>query len=229
MRPAASTAEISECDHVAGSGDQQDALATAVLVLDLLERVQVENRVLHGHREHVGDLEGQRLAQLGDRHPRKVELADDDLLVGHADDDLLGAELHPRPKLADGCRNGFAVDDFAVAHGARREGYLPEPLQRRLILGPGDLSRANARRADVEADGSASRHSSPFLREMLGPILAVTRMFGRSEQRLEGRMVEFASISRRNRWRGNRPPEWESGPDDVQVRVRDAAADEAPR
>ena len=153
---------MSELTIVTGGRHQQDPLPAAVLVVDLFQRVQVEDGLLDRHRDDVGDLEGQRLAQLRKRHPRQVELADDHLLVGDADDDLLGGELHPRPELPDGGGHGFAVDDFAVAHGARREGDLPEALQRRLVFRPSDLSRADARRPDVEADGSASRHSSPF-------------------------------------------------------------------
>ena len=73
----------------------------------------------------------QRGAELVDRQPGQVDLADDDLLVGHADDDLLGAELRLGPELLDRAGDGVGVDDLAVAHGAGREGHLPEALEGR--------------------------------------------------------------------------------------------------
>ena len=55
------------------------------LVDGVAERVVVEDGVVHRHRDVVLYLEGQCLLQLGLRQPREVDLADHDLLVGHAD------------------------------------------------------------------------------------------------------------------------------------------------
>ena len=92
------------------------------------------------------------------RQPRQVDLADDDLLVRHADDDLLGAELRLRPQLADGGGDRVGVDDLAVAHGAGGQGDLTEALERGAALAERQLGGADTGRPDVESDYWSSCH-----------------------------------------------------------------------
>ena len=121
-------------DHVAGGGHEQHAQHPgAGLVGRLLERVEVQDRLLHRHRDEVLHLEGQARAELPGRQPRQVDLAHDHLLVGHADDDLLRAELRLRPELREGAGDRLDVDDLAVAHGAGRQSHLAEALEHRAL------------------------------------------------------------------------------------------------
>jgi len=128
---------------------------------ELLQRVEVQDRLLHRHRDEVLHLERQGLLQLTGRHPGKVDLAHDHLLVGHADHDLLGAELRLGPQLLDGCSDGVGVDHLAVAHRARRQGHLAETLERRRALAERELGSAHPRRPDVETYDFACHCSSP--------------------------------------------------------------------
>ncbi len=149
-------------DHVARGGDEQDAQhAAAGLVGELLERVEVQDGLLHRHRDVVLHLEGQGLLQLARRQPRQVDLADDDLLVRDADDDLLGGELRLRPELLDGLGDSVGVDDLAVPHRAGRQRHLTEPLERCAALAERQLGSAHAGCPDVETHDSACHCLSP--------------------------------------------------------------------
>ena len=77
-------------DHVAAGRDDQDALARAVLGLDDVERLEVQHRAVERHRDLVLGLEADRgLQLLAILQRRKLQDADDDLLVRDADANLL--------------------------------------------------------------------------------------------------------------------------------------------
>ena len=146
-------------DHVARRRDEEDAEhAAAGVVGELLERVEVQDRLLHRHRDEILHLKGQRFAQLVGRQPGQVYLADDDLLVRHPHDDLLGAELRLRPQLLQCAGDGVCVDDLTVPHCARRERYLTEPLKRRRALARAQLGGSHAGGPDVESHHWSSCH-----------------------------------------------------------------------
>ncbi len=109
----------------AGGGDELLAQGAQAVVVDhLLDRVVVEDRLLHRDRDVVLHLERQRLLQLVGRQPRQVHLADDDLLVRDADDDLLAGEPGGGPQLAD--RGGDGLDRLVEGLGVARLGDLLE-------------------------------------------------------------------------------------------------------
>ena len=142
VRPAASTAEMSELtisrDAATSRMRWRRPFSSSTSSSGCRSRIACSTGI--GSTSATWNASDLRSSGIG-IHGRS-SLADDHLLVGNADDDLLGAELHPSPKLPDGGGHGFAVDDFAVAHGTWWEGYLPEPLQCRLVFRPSDLSPA---------------------------------------------------------------------------------------
>src|SRR5581483_9949962 len=146
-------------DHVAGRGDEQHAKRPRTAAVgDLFDRVEVEDRLLDRDRDEVLDLERERLTQLLHRHPRQVDLADDDLLVRDAEDDLLRAELRGRPQVLDGVGDELWVGDLTVAHRTCRQRDLTKSLQRRRALAERELGRPDTGRTDVETNRSPSCH-----------------------------------------------------------------------
>ena len=106
-------------DHLAADGDDHDALARPRLRLDQPERHEVEDRLVHRHRDVVGrrglDGGGERLVVL---ERRQVERAHDDALVGHAQADALGQVVLLEERL-QGLAERDGVGDLAVAQDAR--------------------------------------------------------------------------------------------------------------
>ncbi len=148
-------------DHGARGGDDQDtAGALTLLVLDVGEQVQVQDRLVDGDRELVADLQGQRPAQVGLGEVGQVHLADDDLLVGEAQADVAAAEAERLPEAAQGRHDLVGLDDLAVADDAGRQGHLAEPLQgRRATPARPELDGPDRGRAQVQPDPDA--HGPP--------------------------------------------------------------------
>ena len=113
---------------------------------------------------YVLHLEGEGGAQLGRGQPRQVDLAHDDLLVGHADDDPLGAEPGLGPEGAKRRGDRLGVDDLAVADGAGGEDDLAEALEDRSASAQAQLGGPHTGRADVQAHDRSSCHVESFQR-----------------------------------------------------------------
>jgi hypothetical protein len=96
---------------------------------DLIEDLEVEDRLLDRDRDELLRLELQGRGEITLAHEREIGGPDDDALAGHPQDDRLGAEATFPPEAADGGADRLRVDDLAVSHCARRQGYLPEPQE----------------------------------------------------------------------------------------------------
>ena len=79
-------------DHLAADGDDDDARAQAERRVDGAERLEVQDGLVHRHRDVIGsgglDGGGERLRVV--EHGVEVERAHDDALVGDAEPDALG-------------------------------------------------------------------------------------------------------------------------------------------
>jgi hypothetical protein len=127
-QPCAADGADQPFDHVALSGDEDDALTGPGGRLDDAQRVEVEDGVVERHRDLVLSLEGDgglKLLVVGDR--RKLEDPQNRALVGDADPDAL-AEARRGEHLTQRVREGLLVEHFTIAHGVggegRRDGVL---------------------------------------------------------------------------------------------------------
>ena len=149
-------------------------------VVDGAERLPVEDRLVHRHRDVVGRLHldggGERLLVL---ERRQVERADDDPLVGDPEPDpvrelVLGEEGLQR------LRQRGDVGDLAVAQDAGAEGSDGAALERQRPV-DGDLGGGDVAGIEVEADdrglggGTLLEHvgdigsARPWLNDEAGP------------------------------------------------------------
>ncbi len=89
--------------HLGIGGYQEDAHHVgAVLVAVLLDELVVELHLLHRDGQVLAGLQVQALAEVVLGQQRQVDAADDDLLVGDAQRDLLALELEPLHEDAEG-------------------------------------------------------------------------------------------------------------------------------
>ncbi len=117
-RPASRVAATSLLDHLAAHRDDHDARARAARRLDDAERLEVDDRLVHRHRDVVGRLGldggGEALRVLDHR---QVERAHHDALVGdaqpHAAGKVVGVE-----ELAQRLGQGDRIGRLAVAQDA---------------------------------------------------------------------------------------------------------------
>ena len=140
-------------------GDEHDADHPAALLLELAERVEVQDHVVDRHRDELLHLEPEGVAQLLLGQPRQADLAHDDPLVAHAHHDLLGLEPADGPELAQGLGDGLGLADLAVLDGALGHLHLGGTQHGDLIAAHGDLGRPDGGGTDVESD--------PYLRHPL--------------------------------------------------------------
>ena len=145
-------------DHAALRGDQEHPHHPAVLLLELADRVVVEDGVVHRHRDELLHLEAERGAKLLLREVRQRDLADHDALVADAEPHLLALEATLAPELSERLRHGGGFADLAALHRAGRQRDLAraDDGQR----GADQLDGAHRGRADVESD-PALRHHDP--------------------------------------------------------------------
>ena len=127
---------------------------------------EIQERLVDGDRDVVLHLEGQRLAQLLLRQGREVDLTDDDLLVRHAEGDLLALELVATHQDLERLDDGVGVDDLTVAHRAWGQHDLPEAVEGVSTLATSQLHSANGAGADVESD--CGSHGEVRPRPLLG-------------------------------------------------------------
>ena len=110
-------------DHLLADGDDDDALAQAERRVDGAERLEVEDRLVHRHRDVIGrgglDGRGQRL-RIVIADDVEIERAHDDALVGDPEAHPLG-QLVLREEGLEHLRQSDRVGDLAVAHDAGRE------------------------------------------------------------------------------------------------------------
>jgi hypothetical protein len=173
-------------DRVLLRGHEQAPHHAAVVGGDLLERHEVQDCLLDRHGHEVGDLELQASLQLVGREPGEIDQADDDLLVGDAEHDVLLGELRLRPQGLDRVADGVGIDDLAVAYDARGQRHLSEALQNGGPLGKGHLCRPDARGADVQADGGPTSHGTHPSPATASVPVALLTPFGGAEAGLEG-------------------------------------------
>jgi hypothetical protein len=139
-------------DHLAACGDQQHAKAPPGLVLDDVELMVIEHRVLERHRKLVLRVEAHRgVDLLAVLEEREVDDADDDLLVGQADANALVQPPVGAIERAQRLGEALDVGDFAVADDALLEWGDGGVLDAKAAVdrnGGGD----DASGVDVEAD-----------------------------------------------------------------------------
>ncbi len=124
-------------DHLTLRGDEQDsAEPVPLLVVVVLQRVKVQDRLVDRNGDGVLCLELQRTPQLVVGQIRKVELAHDDLLVGHAQVHALGLEPVARPERAQRLRHRPWLYDLAVADRSRWQHHLTKAVQGRRATAP---------------------------------------------------------------------------------------------
>ena len=150
----------------------------------------------------------------------KVDLAHDDLLVGHPDDDLLAAELRVGPELLDGFTHGDGVDDLAVTDGTLRKSNLAELLEGDFAL-PNESSAARTPDVPMSRPMADRPATTPTFRE--AAPAAVNRPDGRVSGRigLYGARLEHSGLFMAGTTTPNR-----STTEDSAVPVRDGLPEE---
>jgi hypothetical protein len=139
-------------DHLATDGHHDHARARlAGSGLDRAERLPVEDRLVHRHRDVIGRLHldggGQRLLVL---QRRQVERADHDPLVRDAQPDA-GRELVLGEERLQRVRERGDVRDLAVAQDAGAKGSDGAALERQRPV-DGDLGGGDVAGIEIEAD-----------------------------------------------------------------------------
>ena len=97
-----------------------------VFAFELVEDHEIEERVVHRHRDVVLHLIPERARKLCLVHLGNVHLANHDALVGNPDGDPLALELPLLPKVSDHRRDRLGVRDLSADDRARRKGQLRE-------------------------------------------------------------------------------------------------------
>ena len=123
-----------------------------VFAFELVEDHEIEERVVHRHRDVVLHLIPERARKLCLVHLGNVHLANHDALVGNPDGDPLALELPLLPKVSDHRRDRLGVRDLSADDRARRKRQLREANEDTGVRAA-DLSSANGAGADVETDG----------------------------------------------------------------------------
>ncbi len=144
-------------DHVATSGDEDDARPRAVRGLDGPEDLVLEHRLLERHRDVLLSLEldgGGNLLGIGER--REVDRPHHDALVGDTQPHPL-AELVLREQSPQNLREGVHVGDLAVANdarGKRRIGCVVDGDAAVRDLHSGDITRLDVEPYDCLVCGT---------------------------------------------------------------------------
>src|SRR5439155_12730563 len=141
-------------------GDEEHAEHLPVVLLELADRVVVQDGLIDRHRDELLHLEAERGFELLLGEERQGDLADDHTLVPDTEPHLPAAEPTPFPQLADRLRNGGGIADLTVLDRAGRQRALRSPNHRRLRPGR-KLSRADGGGPYVEPAPTLG-HSSPF-------------------------------------------------------------------
>ena len=121
-------------DGVAAGAHDDDAHPAAFAVVDTLEHVVVQHRLLERHRKLLLGLEADRgleLLLVVDR--RQLEHAESDLLAGDAEPDALGQVVLLEEGL-DAVGEPVDVDDLTLVEEAGAEGLGGRPHERGLSI-----------------------------------------------------------------------------------------------
>jgi hypothetical protein len=120
--------------------------------------MEIEDRLIYRHRDKIGDLEGERLAQLGLLHPWDVRLANHNLLVRDTQCHVLAGELGLAPELLKSPSDNVDVDNFSVVYGSHGHRDLAEAVEPRTVSSNRQLRGANTGGPDVETDSGSCTH-----------------------------------------------------------------------
>ena len=138
-------------DHAALRGDQQHPQHPAVFLLELTDRVVVEDGLVDGHRDELLHLEPERGPQFLLGQVRQGDLAHHDALVPDAQVDTFGLEASALPELAERFGDELGFADLAVLDGPGGQRHLGGVDHRRRIAA-GDLHGSHRGGSDVEPD-----------------------------------------------------------------------------
>ena len=140
-------------DHRALRGDEDHAQHPAPVLLELRERIEVQNGFFDRHRDELLRLEPERGPQLLLGQPRQGDLADDHALVADAHVDLPALEPASVPELAERLAHDLGLADLAGLDRPLRQGHLGGANDDRGIPAL-ELGGAHRGRADVQADAN---------------------------------------------------------------------------
>ncbi len=138
-------------DHAALRGDQQHPQHPAIFLLELTDRVVVQDGLVDGHRDELLHLEPEGGPQLLLRQVRQSDLAHHDALVPHAQVDTFGFEASTLPELAERLGDQLGFADLAVLDGPGGQRDLGGVDHRRGVSAD-DLHGSHRGGSDVEPD-----------------------------------------------------------------------------
>ena len=145
-------------DHDPLRRDEQHPQHPAALLLELPERVEVQDGLVDRHRDELLHLEAEGVAQLLLGQPRQRDLAHHDPLVPTPITTCLDLKPPRRQSSRRASATGLGLADLAVLDGTRGQRHLGGMDHRRWIA-TGDLGGSHGGGADVESDPTL-RHSA---------------------------------------------------------------------
>ena len=127
------------------------------------DRVEVKQRLVDRHRQHVLHLERQRFTDLAEGHLRHTEVARQHSLISDANNNFFRRETTGRPQLLDRRGHGVNFANFAANNRAfwQWNGCRPRNDGSRLV-GVLDLNRAKAVKTKIQSNYPLC-HLSPYV------------------------------------------------------------------
>ena len=132
-------------------GDEDQPQHAPSVLLELAERVEVQDGVLDRHRDELLRLEPERRPELLLGEPRERDLANHHPLVPHTHVDLPALEPAALPQLAERLAHQLGLTDLAGLDGSFGQGHLRRANDDRRVPSL-ELGGAHRGGADIESD-----------------------------------------------------------------------------